>query len=133
MVNQSPESSYVRIRRGKCDSLDIYEVTEWELEILKRWSTNWLFLNLCIAFISIAVSIGTTLLTVDFTSSDKKFYIFVIVLVWTSLAWVILGVIWYKWSDDFKDTLEKIEKRIQDVSEEYAYDSEDESIEPLKS
>lgn len=112
MVTEHTESRQINIRRGSYDSLDLYEITKEELEILKQGSPNSIFLNFSIALLSIFISIGATLLTIEF-SSDRVFYIFIIVLVVSLITGLITLILWRKGENLFNKTIEKIESRIE--------------------
>lgn len=96
----------VRIHRGRCDSLKIYEVTEGELATIERGSPNSLFLNFAIFFLSVAVAFLITLLTVSITS-DRLYTIFVVVCVLGFMVGVFLLFLWYRNNNDFTNTLKK--------------------------
>jgi len=120
------EESAINVRRGRCDSLDIYEVTEGELEILKKGSPNSIFLNFSIALLSLALSFLATLLTVKI-ESNRSFYVFVILTVIGFITGIVLLVLWVVGRNDFKETINKIEKRIEN-EEKKDVSMDDESI-----
>lgn len=126
MTKEQNESS-INIKRGKCDSLNIYEVTEWELEIIKRGSPNSIFLNFSIALLSLAISFLTTLITVNI-ESDRIFYIFVILCTIGFIVWIILLILWIIAENDFKKTIKKIEERIWNEEKEDISDNNESII-----
>ena len=112
MITEHTESRQMYIRRGSYDSLDIYEITKDELEVLKQGSPNSIFLNFSIALFSIFISTGLTLLTINF-ESDRVFYVFICVLIITFITGVLTLILWIKGENVFKNTIRKIEERIE--------------------
>lgn len=109
--SNSPQDS-IAIKRAKCDSLSIYEITEWELEIIKRWWSD-ILLNIWIALISLFASFLVTLLTVDI-ASDRKYNFFLFFCIITLAGGVILMILRRRGRNDFKLTIQKIEKRMKE-------------------
>ena len=69
------------IRRGRVDSLNIYEVKEHELELLEKGQVGTLLLNLGIFLFSIAFTCIAALATADFRSPiAETIFIFIIVV-----------------------------------------------------
>ena len=58
--------THVLIRRGRVDSLNIYEVKEHELELLEKGSAGTLQFNFAIFLFSIALTCIIALATADF-------------------------------------------------------------------
>jgi len=85
------------IRRGRIQQLDIYEISETELQMLERGSPESILLNFAIFLGSVAVSFLIALLTTEIQSS-RTFSVFVII---TAIAFVVGAVllalwIWYR-------------------------------------
>ncbi len=123
---EQSESLQVRVRRGRYDSIDLYEISKDELEILKQGSPNSIFLNFSIALFSVSLSLGATLLTVEI-ESNRVFYVFVLVLIVSIVAGIITAVLWLRGENSFNSTINRIEGRIQ----EQDYITTDTSIEAL--
>ncbi len=102
------------IKKGKVDSLTIYEITDGELDTIERGSPNSTFFNIGIASLSIAISFFVTLVTVELTSRPKLFTIFTIVTVVGFVAGVILMILWIKTKNDVDEVLKKIRDRIKE-------------------
>lgn len=102
-----------KIRKGKVDSLTIYEVTESELETIEIGSPNSNFLNFGIALLSTAISFLTSLLTVEILNI-KLFVIFTIVTVVGLVVGVILLVMWYKTKNNIELVFKKIRGRVKE-------------------
>jgi len=104
--------SGVRVRRGKVKSIDLYEVTDAELEQLGGASPSSVYLNFAILFASVATSFLIALLTVHIGSS-RVFTIFVVILIVGYAASVILFVLWLLNGRSVAETAKKIKVRIQ--------------------
>ena len=109
--NESFGGTNPRIRRGRVDSLTIYEITEAELETLENGSPASLHLNFAIFFISTAISFLTALLTT--TISNLRIYCFFVVVVVVGFALgLILGVLWYRERKSATLLSKKIRQRV---------------------
>jgi hypothetical protein len=120
----------IGINRGKLDSLNIYEVSERELQTIETGSNDSIFLNFGIFFLSVAISFFIVLFTVDFFYDDRddlliKFIVFLCVAILTLIGSIICFVAWWRNKDDFKTTIAEIKKRIK---QEVIETSDDESI-----
>jgi hypothetical protein len=108
--SQSEGSVRLRIVRGQVDSLSLFEITDYELEILEEGSPSSTFLNFAIFFVSIGVSFLTTLLTVDI-DSIYLFSVFAILTVIGLGAALVLFQLWRKLRSRTKDLCKKIRAR----------------------
>lgn len=102
------------IKKGKVDSLTIYEITDGELETIERGSPNSTFFNIGIALLSIAISFFITLVTVDLTLRPKLFTVFTIVTVVGFIVGIVLMILWVKSKNDVDEVLKKIRDRIKE-------------------
>lgn len=112
---QTESSTGPRILRGAFDSLSLYEITDYELEILEQGSPSSTFLNFAIAFSSIGLSFLATLLTVKI-ESIFVFVIFVILAVIGLAAALVLLVLWRKTRSSVKALVKKIKARVPSPS-----------------
>lgn len=117
------------VKRGKFDSLTIYDVTKQELQIIESGSTNSLFLNFAIFLISVSASFFVSIFTVDWFPKQEgvephlvSFIVFLIVAILTLLVGIICIVVWFRSHDSFKDTIKTIKERLK---EEKVLDSDD--------
>jgi hypothetical protein len=110
--NEKTEDEKVKVKRGRMDSVSIYEVSEGELTTLENGSRNSIFLNFSIFLLSIAVSFFTALVTADYTDKNVVFTIFVVLTAVGVLGGAFLLILWLRMSDEFKITIDKIKKRI---------------------
>jgi len=121
----------IGIKRGRLDSLLIYEVSERELKIIEKGSNDSIFLNFGIFFLSISISFFIVLFTVDFFYEDRddlmiKFIVFVCIAILTLIGSIICLVAWWRNKDDFKQTIIEIKQRME---EERIETGDEESVE----
>lgn len=102
-----------KIKKGKVDSLTIYEVTEAELEAIEIGSPNSNLLNFGIALVTTAISFLITLLTVDVTDI-KLFIVFTLVTIVGFAGGGILLYMWYKTKNNVELIFKKIRDRIKE-------------------
>jgi len=108
---RSSENERLFINKGKLRSLNVYEVTESELENLERGGSDSILLNFAIFSFSVAISFLATLLTTKI-ESDRVYMIFFIVMILGFFCGVILLVLWWKNKISMGDLIEKIRRRI---------------------
>lgn len=112
-INESADKGPT-IKKGKVDSLAIYEITDGELATIERGSPNSTFFNIGIALISVAISFLVTLVTVDLSLRLRLFIVFVIVTVVGFIVGVVLMILWVKTKKDVDEVLKKIRDRIKE-------------------
>lgn len=100
----------IPIKRGRVNSLTVYEVTDYELDQLENGSPVSLFLNFAILFVSIGISFFIALLT-TIIESNRVFNIFVIITSISFIAGIILLFLWYRGRKSIKILLNKIKDR----------------------
>lgn len=103
-----------KIKRGRYDSLELFEVSESELTIIERGSPSSTYLNFAIFLISIASSFLTTLLTVDLSEKMTLFTIFTVICVIGYLIGIFLIILWYQNKNEFNNVIEKIRGRMKE-------------------
>ncbi|ETW92444.1 MAG: hypothetical protein ETSY1_43610 [Candidatus Entotheonella factor] len=107
----------VKILRGRVDSMSLYEITEYELNLLEQGSPASLHLNFSIFLLSIATSFLITLLSTPI-ASYRVFTVFVVI---TAVGFSVGGfllLLWYKTHRSVKNIIEKIKRRILNVEED---------------
>ena len=107
----SQNENDIKINRGKCDSLDIYEVSEGEMSVLEKWSNDSLNLNFGIFLISTGLQAWFTLLTVEMVW--KTYYTFLIICIIGFVNWFFLLIKWFHEKDKFSETIKVIKDRIK--------------------
>ncbi len=103
----------VEIKRGRVDSLTIYEVREDELVVIGKGSSTSIFLNFSIFLLTTSISFLIALLTGNY---ENKIILFTIFFVITSVGFIIgiiLMILWLRQKDDFKDAIRAIRKRMK--------------------
>ena len=108
MPEITQQQGLIPVNRVKCDSITIYEITEWELDIIKK-GENSLFLNLGLSLVSFFITFFITLLTVDL--KDRIFTIFIVACMVTGIWGIVLIIFYFKVKWDFSCVIKKIEKR----------------------
>lgn len=101
----------LRVRRGKVDSVDLYEVKENELEILSNGDTNSIFLNFAIFLLSLSFS---SILSICTASFNKPIFqtLFLIITVVGGLGGIFLLFLWWKGRKSIQAIVKKIKDRI---------------------
>ena len=99
------------IRRGRVDSLNIYEVKEHELELLEKGQVGTLLLNLGIFLFSIAFTCIAALATADFRSPVAE-TIFIFIIVVGILGGLCLILIWWKTKQSIREVVSIIRNRL---------------------
>ena len=99
------------IRRGRVDSLNIYEVKEHELELLEKGAAGTLQFNFAIFLFSIALTCIAALATADF-----KWEIVRSIFVFTTVVGLIVGsylmLNWWRTRTSLKEVVSVIRSRI---------------------
>src|SRR2546426_12433201 len=100
----------VEVRRGAFAQLTIYEVAEYELEILEHGSPDSIYLNFAIFLLSIAVSFLVSLVTADV--STRVFIVFVSITVIGLLLGIFLLILWFRTRKSVSILVIKIRNRL---------------------
>ena len=114
MVNHdspSNDEKSIPVRRGRVDSVNLYEVKEEELELLEKGSPAALQLNFAIFLFSIAVTCAVALATSTFKSQIVKL-IFTFVSVIGILQGTYLIIIWWRTKTSIAKVVATIRSRI---------------------
>jgi uncharacterized membrane protein len=108
----SPHSDEkVLVRRGRVDSVNLYEVKEHELELLEKGQVGTLLLNLGIFLFSIAFTCIAALATADFRSPIAE-TIFIFIIVVGILGGLCLILIWWKTKQSIRKVVSTIRNRL---------------------
>lgn len=109
-AHQSEGSVELKIIRGSLNSLSLFEITDYELEIFEQGSPSSTYFNFAIFFFSVGASFLATLLTVKI-DSIYVFSIFVIISVIGICASLVLFQLWRKTKSTTKELCKKIRAR----------------------
>ena len=118
-----------KIRRGMVDSINIYEITESELEVLENATPTGVLFDVGVACLSTAISFVVTLTTTTIPN-DRMFYSYLIVCILGFIASVFFLIMWWAGRKSVKVVIRKIKDRIQIEVTENA-NIENESIERI--
>lgn len=111
MAKNTNSDKSLRVRRGRVDSVNLYEVKENELEILENGETAGLQLNFSIFLLSIAFSGILTLCTATFSSTILQ-NVFLFVVIIGIILGIYLLLMWSKGRKSIKSVIQKIKDRI---------------------
>lgn len=100
-----------KIKRGRVDSLSLYEITEHELAALEDGSPSSLYLNFSLLLLTTATSFLISLLTTKI-ESDRTYTTFVILVVIGYVLGVLLGIIWWRTRQSVSEITKRIRNRI---------------------
>lgn len=114
----SPKDSKdeVRVRRGRVESVDLYEIKDHELDELERGSPANLQFNIAVSLISIAFSFLACIATSTF---EKPYYatLYTIVMVVGFVVGAVLLIMWNQSRGSVSALCKKIRSRIPLESE----------------
>ena len=103
----------VEVRRGAFAQLTIYEVAEYELEVLEHGSPDSIYLNFAIFLLSIAVSFLVSLVTADL--STRVFIVFVSITIIGLVLGIFLLILWFRTRKSVSILVKKIRNRLPPV------------------
>jgi hypothetical protein len=104
------------IRRARIDILNIYEISEAELEILERGSPDSIYLNFAIFLLSVALSFVISLSTTTIVS-DRIYYAFVLVTAVAAILGAFFLVLWRRNHQSVASVVAAIRKRMPPLGE----------------
>lgn len=107
--NQATENT--SIIKGRVDSINIYEVTESELESLESATPTGIFFDIGLICLTIAISFTISLSTTTI-SDDRTFNTFLIITVIGYLGFLAFTVFWILTRKSIKEVTTKIRNRI---------------------
>lgn len=112
MAKNTNSEKPLRVRRGRVDSVDLYEVKENELELLENGEPTSLQLNFAIFLLSIAFSGILTLCTATFAQPIlQNTFLFVSII--GIIGGLYLLLMWWKGRKSIKTVIQTIKNRIQ--------------------
>lgn len=107
---QTGEKTF-KIKRGRVDSLSLYEITEHELNVLENGSPSSLLLNFSLVLLPTATSFLITLLTTTI-QSDRMFSVFVMLVICGYISGLILLILWWRNRKSITGIVSRIRDRI---------------------
>ena len=116
----------VEVRRGRYDSLSLYEVTEEELDILKQGTPLSLLLTIGISLFTIGISFLIALLTAEITTKSIIFTVFISIVASSFASSLVCMCWWYSNRQSVTSVIEKIKSRM--LTEEEKRPRQDEGV-----
>ena len=116
----------VEVRRGRYDSLLLYEVTEEELDILKQGTPLSLLLTIGISLFTIGISFLIALLTAEITTKSIIFTVFTSIVASSFASSFVFMCWWYSNRQSVTSVIEKIKSRM--LTEEEKRPRQDEGV-----
>lgn len=111
-MSQEGEPEFLpAVRRARIERLDIYEISEAELQLLERGSPESILLNFAIFLISIAASFLIALLTTEI-ESVRMFNVFVIITVVGFITGLVLLALWARYRRSTSTIFRQIRQRM---------------------
>jgi len=99
------------VRRGRVDSVDLYEVKEYELELLENGEPTGIHLNFSIFLLSIGFSCIITLCTATFTKLIiENTFLFISII--GIMGGLYLLILWWRGRKSIKSIIRIIKNRI---------------------
>ena len=102
-----------KVRKSFVEYVNIYEVTESELDTLESGGKGGVYLDFAIGVVSIAITCLTALFTCDF-KFPWMFNIFVCFSIIGIIGGALLLILWHKESKSTKQVITKIKERLKD-------------------
>ncbi|UYH54771.1 hypothetical protein N6L26_12105 [Qipengyuania sp. SS22] len=124
---QSQDGVFPIIRRGSVASLSLYEVTDYELDLLEQGSPSGLFLNFGIFLLSVGLSFALAVTTANI-ENDRLFTVYSIISIVGIVLGILLTLLWFRSRKSTKHVCKKIRSRI--IQEIDASSSSVPSIDP---
>jgi hypothetical protein len=112
MAKNTNSEKALRVRRGRVDSVNLYEVKENELEILENGEPTSIKLNFAIFLLSIAFTGILTLCTATFTSQLLQNTFLFTTIIGIALGLYLL-INWWRGRKSIKAVIQTIKDRIQ--------------------
>ncbi len=101
----------LQVRRGRVDSVNLYEVKENELDILENGEPTGIYLNFSIFLLSLAFTGIVSLCSATFSNSTIK-NIFLFVSIIGVLGGLFLLILWIRGRKSIKSIIKTIKDRI---------------------
>ena len=102
----------LRIRRGRVDSVDLYEIKDTELELLQRGSPAGIYLNFSIFLLSMALTALAALCTATAFKDEPIRTVFIVVTVIGLIFGALLMILWHTGRRNVSEVIRGIRDRI---------------------
>lgn len=111
-VRDATEEKPLRVRRGRVDSVDLYEIKDNELDLLEKGSPASLYLNFAVFLLSIAFSALAAISTVTTFRHPLVETVFVVIMVVGFILGALLLILWQRERRSVAEVIEGIRRRI---------------------
>lgn len=111
--NQSTANN-ISVNRGIVDSINIYEITESELETLESATPTGIFFDFGIICLTVAISFTISLLTTTI-ESERTYTTFLIITVIGYIAFIAFIIFWLLMRKSVINVTKKIRERINPI------------------
>ncbi|GHU39530.1 hypothetical protein AGMMS50256_39450 [Betaproteobacteria bacterium] len=105
------DSTSLKVRRGRVESVDLYEIKDTELDALEKGTPAELQLNFAVFLLSLAFSAIASLVTAEFSNKIAETTFIVISVVGTLLG-AYLMIAWWRTRSKVKELCKRIRQRI---------------------
>lgn len=112
MTRDNTDEKQLIVRRGRVDSVDLYEIKDSELDVLEHGGPASLYLNFAIFLISIAASAVTTIATTTSFRHPMVATLFLLVAVVGTIGGAFLLLLWRRERAAVVAVIAKIRSRI---------------------
>ncbi len=111
-TQKNTQEKTLRVRRGRVDSVDLFEVKENELEILENGEPTGIYLNFSVFLLSTALSCILALTTATFSSTRSE-NVFLFLSIIGVIGGLFLLILWWRGRKSIKLVIGTIKNRIQ--------------------
>lgn len=80
----------------KMDDIEVFPVTKDQLDLLENGSNSDLFLEIAICLVSVFASFLCSLISLDFTSNEVAFNVYLVICLVTGPSSVVLFLLWWR-------------------------------------
>jgi hypothetical protein len=111
MPDEDQTAQNPKIKRGRLASLSLYEVTDYELEILQAGSPATILLNFAIFLLSTALSFWVAVFGTEI-KDPNRYAVFMMIAIFATINGVLLLVLWWRKRGSVAQLVAKIKRRI---------------------
>ena len=112
MTARKPRETNPLIHRARIESLVIYEISEQELMLLERGSSEAVYLNFALGLLPTSLSFLIALLATEIEST-KIYIVFVVVAIVTGISGLVLLALWWQCHQSARDLFRVIRDRLR--------------------
>lgn len=98
----------------KLDDIEVFPVTNEQLDQLEKGSSSDLFLEIGLCLVSVFASFFCSLVVLEFSNTPKAFVFFLLVCILSGLLSVIMLLLWHRSRKDKSDIITKIRSQAKE-------------------